>query len=254
MPGVSGAMLAINFNVYERLLESITHFFNDPKANIKYLFIFGLGAIISIILFSNIILFLLNNYKFVTMMFFIGLIFGGTYNFAKKITYNSKNSIWIIIIIISFLILALSDYKFSYQLRENFMDNVIFFIGGIIEIMASIVPGISGTSLLMMMGIYNHVLGLISNLFNFSFVFNNINLYISYGIGLMVSFVIFSYLISFLLKKYKNMTYSIILGLSIASLLYLLINTFKVHASIIQIILGFMLLMIGILISCILDK
>lgn len=254
IPGVSGAMLAINFNVYEKLLNSITNFFDDWKNNLKFLFIFGSGVILSIILCSGIILFLLNNYMFLTMMFFIGLILGGTYNFSKSIIYNYKSILLIIIIIISFLLLSINNFSTTYAIKNNFIDNIVFFIGGVLEVFASIVPGISGTSLLMIIGIYDDVLKIMSSIFNYSYVITNINIYFSYGMGMFISFIINSYLINYFLNKYKNISYSVILGLAISSILFLVVITFKVNFTIIEFILGIMLMVIGILISSIFDK
>ena len=87
MPGVSGAMLAINFSIYEKLLDALTNFFNDWKNNLKFLILLGIGGILAIVFGSKFLLYLFDNYKFMTMMFFIGLIMGGSYNFSKKIQY-----------------------------------------------------------------------------------------------------------------------------------------------------------------------
>lgn len=254
IPGVSGAMLAINFKIYERLLDSITNFFGNWKNNIKFLFLFCLGLIISIVLFSNVILYLLNNYKFIMMMFFVGLITGGTYNFSKEIEYNMKSIFLIAFISLLMILFTFSNNNNSYIIKGDFSDNIIFFIGGIIEIFASIVPGISGTSLLMLIGIYNEVLIMISNALNLQYVINHFNIYLSYGIGMFISFIINSYLISYLLKKYRNITNCVILALSISSIIFLLKITFDVNFYLIEFIIGLMLLVLGILLSCILDK
>ena len=254
VPGVSGAMLAINFNVYEKAINSITNFFDDWKNNLKFILIFGLGILLSIVFGSGIILHLLINYKFITMMFFIVLILGGTYNFARKVKYNYKNILLILIVFLCLAIFSIIGVNNDYQFKDNFFDNIIFFVGGVIEIFASIVPGISGTSLLMILGIYSEVLKMTASIFNFSYVFNHINIYLSYGLGMFLSFIINTYLINYLLKRHKNTTYSIILGLSCASILFLIVITFKIHFSIIDLIIGIMLLVLGLLLSCILDK
>ena len=254
IPGVSGAMLAINFNIYERALNSVTHFFDDWKDNLKFILLCGSGIILSMILCSGMIQYFLNNYFFVTMMFFIGLILGGTYSFSLSIKYNYKNILVIFLVIVLFLFVSLGNFNNLYVIKNNFFDNVIFFIGGIIEIMASVIPGISGTALLMLIGIYDNVLELISSLFNYSYVIDNINLYLSYGIGMFISFIVSSYLLVYLINKYKNYTYSVILGLSISSIILLIIMAFIKPFSIIEFILGIMLLFIGILISCIFSK
>ena len=166
IPGVSGAMLAINFGIYEKLLDSLTNFFSNWKDNLKLIITFCMGLFLAIILCSGIVLYLLNNYKFITMMFFLGLIIGGTYNFSKNIRYNIKNILLISIIIISFLVLSIYDYIFY----NSFKNSMMFFLGGFIEIFASIVPGISGTSLLMMIGIYDDVLNMISSILDYGYV------------------------------------------------------------------------------------
>ena len=216
--------------------------------------IFGTGVLMSIVLFSNAILFLLNNYQFMTMMFFLGLIVGGTYNFAKNIYINKKNIILMLVTTIIIMMLYINNYHNTYIIRNDFTDNIIFFLGGIIEIFASLVPGISGTSLLMMIGIYNHILKMISMIYNPIYFTNNINLYISYGIGMLVSFILNTYLITFLLKKYHHHFNIIVLGLSLASIVILSIMTFKISTTILELIIGIMLLVSGLLISCILDK
>ena len=91
-------------------------------------------------------------------------------------------------------------------------------------------------------------------MFNFSYVLDHLNIYISYGIGMGLSFIINAYLISYLLKKYRNQSNTIILGLSLSSIIYLLIIVVNIKIKVIEFILGIMLLVLGILISSILDK
>ena len=254
IPGVSGAMLAINFKVYEKAIEAVTNFFSDWKNNFKFLLILGLGILLSIIFGSKVVLYLLSNYKFLTLMFFIGLIIGGTYNFGCNIKFNKKNIVGIIIPFLILLGISLFNINNSYIINNSFLDNMMFFIAGFIEIFSSIVPGISGTSLLMILGMYTNVLKLISNIFDYNYVNDNLLLYFSYGVGMFISFIITTYIINYLLKNLKDITYAVILGLSMASIFFLLLITFQNSYSIIEFIIGIMLLVLGLLISCIMDK
>ena len=254
IPGVSGAMVAIYLNLYEKLLDAITNFFSDWKKNLKFLLTFSFGILLAIIVGSKIILYLFFNYKFITMMCFIGLILGGTYNFSKRITYHYQNIILILLIITIFLIFYCTKINSTYVLKNNFYDNIIFFFGGIIDMFASLVPGISGTSILMSLGIYNNVLTLISSALNIKYVISHLNLYLSYSLGMCLSFIVNAYIINYCLKKYQNTTCSIILGLSISSILFLIITLFKNTFNYIQLISGIILLIIGMLISTIMDK
>ena len=83
------------------------------------------------ILGSGIILYLINNYRFLTLSLFVGLICGGTYNFAREINYNKYNAFIIGVIVILFIVLGDVNYQ-SYIMHNTYYDNIIFFIGGII--------------------------------------------------------------------------------------------------------------------------
>ena len=74
IPGVSGAVLAMILKVYDDGINSIVNIFKNPKKNILFLLNIGLGILIGIVLFSNVINYTLKNYYVITMLFFIGLI------------------------------------------------------------------------------------------------------------------------------------------------------------------------------------
>ena len=249
IPGVSGAMLAVSFSIYDKLIDAFTYFFDDVRNNLRFLMVVGSGILLSIMCFSNIVSFFINKYYFITMMLFIGFIVGGTYDFSKNIKYNFKSIIVILIVIFLVMFISLNNISNSYVLQGNYMDNIMFFIGGVIEVFASIVPGISGTALLMLIGIYDNVLMLFSNIFDLTYVIDNIMLYISYGIGIVISFIICSLGISYLLKKYRKLFDTIVFGLCISSILLLILLTFKSSFLFIDLIVGIVMFFFGILIS-----
>ena len=196
IPGVSGAMIAISFSLYDKLINTITNFFDKPKENSKFLFSLGFGIVLAIVFFSNIISYFINNYYIMTMMFFIGLITSSTFTFSMEVDYNFKNIIIILFTIFLTMFIGINNTNGVYVMNGNFSDYLLYFLGGVIEIFSSIVPGISGTAILMMIGIYDYILMLFSNIFNITFLFDNILLYLSYGIGIFFSFFLFSFGIS----------------------------------------------------------
>ena len=254
IPGVSGAMIAVSFNIYDKLINAITHFFDSKKDNFKFLLILGSGIILAIVGCSNVVRYFINNYYLITMMFFIGLIVGGTYNYSKNIDFNIRNILIILLVIFLMIGISLLGIDNNYTIKNTSLDYIIFFIGGAIEIFSSIVPGISGTALYMLIGIYDNILILLGNIFNISFVLNNIMLYISYGIGMFISFIICSLVISYLLKKYRSLFDTIIFGLSISSIILLMIMTFKSSFILIDLLIGIVLFFLGIMISYLLDR
>ena len=253
IPGVSGALLAINFKVYDRLVESLVNFFSDWKNNLRFLVELGSGIIISIILFSNGIRYLLNNYNFLMMMLFMGLIGGGSYNYIRRVSYEKKEYKYILLIVGLLIGVSFMGQVDSYVISNGFKDNIMFFLGGVIEVFTSIIPGISGTAIMMIIGIYDMVLMIVSRVYDLSYVINNINIYISYGLGIIISFILGTLLINYLLKKKKKLMEIMIGSFSIYSIFMMGVMTFSKRVSVIEIILGIMLMVVGIVIGFIMD-
>ena len=254
IPGVSGALLAINFGLYDRMIQAVVNFFDNWKENIKFLFWVGSGIMISIVLFSKGISYLMGNYKFLTMMLFMGLILGGTYNYGNSIRYNKRDTLVIIMVVLLLMGISFLGRDGNYIRQGDYRDNIMFFIGGVIEIEASIIPGISGTALMMIMGIYDEVLMMIGNVFDLGYVISNIGIYISYGIGMMISFIGITMIINGIMKKHYHMFQVVIMGLCIYSILVILKMIFMIKVMMIEIILGIMLMMGGVVIGYIMDK
>lgn len=253
IPGVSGALLAINFKVYDRLVESLVNFFSDWKNNLRFLVELGSGIIISIILFSNGIRYLLNNYNFLMMMLFMGLIGGGSYNYIRRVSYVKKEYKYILLIVGLLIGVSFMGQVDSYVISNSFKDNIMFFFGGVIEVFTSIIPGISGTAIMMIIGIYDMVLMIVSRVYDLSYVINNINIYISYGLGIIISFILGTLLINYLLKKKKKLMEIMIGSFSIYSIFMMGVMTFSKRVSVIEIILGIMLMVVGTVIGFIMD-
>lgn len=254
IPGVSGAMIAVSLGIYDKLINAVTSFFDNKKDNFRFLVIFGLGVLLAIVSFSNIIRYFINNYYFITMMFFVGLIVGGIIDYSKNIRFSFKNIIIISLVVLFVILISFGKSINIYKITGGMIDNIIFFIGGVIEIFSSIVPGISGTALFMLMGIYDSILVMFGNIFNISFVIDNIWIYISYGIGMGLSFIIFSILISYVLKKYRSLFDIIVFGLSMSSIILLLMMSINSIYNISSFVMGVLLFFIGICISYLFSK
>ena len=249
IPGVSGSLLAISLNVYDRAILAITNFFDDVIENTKFLFTLSLGIMVSIIIFSKIILYFITNYYVITMLFFIGLILGGLLIFKSNYTNNKKN---LIILLISFLIIIiLSSFSHSskYVMEGNFIDYLVFFGSGIIDALATIVPGISGTALLMNIGVYEIIISTISSITDINLIINNFKILIPFGLGMVLGFILLSILISYLLKKYRSEMMAFVLGVSIGSMVLLVISVFRSSYTYIELMLGLLFMIVGIYIG-----
>lgn len=246
MPGVSGAILAISMGVYDKGIKAITCFFDNIKENIKFLFFIGIGIAIAIILGSNIVYFLLNNYYVITMLFFIGLIFGSTPKIIKKIDKTKKG--YIISIVTFIIITLLTTMNIS---NNNINDSIILYLfSGLVDAFGMVVPGISSTALLMVIGTYNNIIYSLSNIEN---IIINLNILIPYGIGIFIGIIITSIIINYLFKKYSKKTFSFILGVILSTLLTLLLKIFSYNINIKDLVIGVLLLSLGSIISYFFD-
>ena len=252
IPGVSGSVMAISLGIYDKAIDSVTNFFDDIKNNFRFLLFLGIGIILGIIFFSKIILYFLNSYYVYTMMLFIGLIIGG----IKSIYINSdRGKSGILLFILGFIFMGIISYvsgSREYIIRGNLIDNIIYFISGMLEGIGTIVPGISSTALLMIIGIYELFMESVSNILDLSYMIENINFYLSFGLGLFISIFLSIYIISYLFKRYRNKTFSFILGIILSNVLFLFINTLKFMV-LKKLIIGFLLLGIGYFISLLFD-
>lgn len=241
IPGVSGSMLAITFGVYDKILEAVTNFFGDTKKNFKFLLNFGIGAFLAIVLFSKFILFLLNNYYSETMYLFLGLIIGTIIPFCKELDFNKKNIFIFVIVLLLMMVFPKGRIATSFVFKGTIINYLYIICLGMIDAFSSIVPGVSGTAIFMMLGAYEFILSVLGNPFNLVFII--------YALGLILGIVLTCYLMYFLLKRYKLEVYSGIFALMVSSII-LLFKGFIVNFSFSLVI----MLVLGIVIGYLFDK
>lgn len=254
IPGVSGAMLAITLGIYDKCISAISNFTKNLKDNIYLLFYICLGIVISVGLFSNIVRYSLNKYYFITMFLFIGLIVGGIPKLYKESKVDVKNLKNILLIFLCFLIIIIINYinpEHIIKMHANF----ITLIGiGFLEAFAMVIPGISGTALLMMIGYYDLVILRFSQIFNIMSIFETVTFFLPFGLGMILGVVIMSKIINYCFKKHYNQTYCIIFGLIFSSIYILFLDAFETILNIKDIFIGIIFLIIGYIISYILES
>ena len=219
-------MLAISLGVYEKALNAIGNFFNDPIKNFKFLFPLGLGAVLAIILTSKLLLFLLNSYYVIVMLFFLGLIAGGIVPIFKEINIKNLKISDYIAIFLSFIfviLLSFVDSNTFINITNPIVEKLIYFFIGTIDAATMIIPGISGTAVMMLLGVYDLLLNLLGSIND---VLSNLSLYIPYGLGIVITIISLSKIMSYLFDKRSELMYSGILGFSLSSILILLIDLF----------------------------
>ena len=248
IPGVSGSVMAISLGVYDKAVICVTHFFDDFLNNLKYLLCLGFGVIFGIVFFSKIILYFLNNYYFSTMMFLIGLILGGIRSIYKECDKSSKGYFFVVFGFLFMSIFAFLSGNSVYVVKGNFFDVIVYFLSGFLEGIGTIIPGVSSTALLMIIGVYEMFMFNISNVLDLSYVISNIKFYLSFGVGLFISIFSCIYIIQLLFLRYRSNTFSFILGIVISNIVFLFIKIIS-FMQLKNLIIGIILLGLGLVIS-----
>ena len=246
IPGVSGSLIAVSLGVYEQAMEAIGHFFRHIKDHILFLGTLSIGILISIIFGSQIVVYLLEFCYIPTMLLFIGFIAGAVPSLSRKI--YSKNKTFLLCFLVSFLCLILLQFVSSGSnfVPEKNMGSYLVIIGiGFLDAATMIIPGISGTAIFMILGCYAFILNLFADISHFELIFLNFPYYFFFGIGLILGVLLVSRMMSYLLLKHDQMTYSLIMGFTISSIVLLFQKVFVYGVTLGECTLGILLGFIG---------
>lgn len=242
IPGVSGGTMAVVMGIYDKIIYSVNNFFKDIKKNILFLGSLGIGAVVGILLFTNLIDYLLKNYNEQTNFFFIGLILGTAPLLFKKATETRVSTGNWIGLIIGFIIVAGLGLLEKVNPGAAFLSSIFkpnaigFFVAGFIAAATMILPGISGSFMLLLIGLYEPIIEIVKN-------FDIINMAIV-GVGVIGGFLLMTKLIEKIFNKYPQTAYCIIFGLVIGSVFVIYPGfTFGLMGliSIISLIIGFVI-------------
>lgn len=249
IPGVSGGTLAISLGIYKKIIKTISHFFKKFKENLVFVGCLGIGMLLSVVLLSKGIAYALEHHTLITKLFFIGLILGGTPLIYKKVKEKFSVSNILVFLLTFGLVLGMTLLRSGEVVvnltNMNIIEYVILFLVGVIAAGTMIIPGISGSFVLMMLGYYYPILTRINDLTSFNNIFSNLITLGIFGIGVLVGIVLVAKLIEFLLKKYEIKTYYGILGFVLASIPCILIQKPSFVLSPSSVLIGLILCFIG---------
>lgn len=234
IPGVSGGTLAVTLGIYEYIIEAINNLFKNFKENFNKLLPIVIGVALCFISMSKVITLALDKYQFQTIMFFVGLIIGGMPMLFKKVKkqYNFKNIIWFILsfaLVILFVFLKEGNRVVDLT-NMGIFDYALLIIVGMISSATMIIPGISGSFVMMLIGYYKPVVEALGDLTNFSHIGYNLSVLIPFGVGVLLGLFLIVKLIKLLLDKYEIKMYFGVIGFVLASIVGIVvaIEPFKV--------------------------
>lgn len=250
IPGVSGGTLAMTMGIYEDIIKSISSILKTPKKSLKLLLYLGIGAALSILILSKLLNYTLTNYAFATTLFFIGLIVGGFPLLLKKakghkvslgylLSFLSTTSLVIIL-----RLLQTSENTVSLN-NISLFTMIILLLVGMLAASTMVIPGVSGSFVLMLIGFYKPILNTISNITKFNLLGHNLLILVPFGIGVLLGIVITAKVIEYLLKKYEIYTYYGIYGFILSSILVLILNVYNKATGIPEVVVGILLVLLG---------
>lgn len=235
IPGVSGGTMMVSMGIYEKIISSVTGLFRHLRESILTLLPYGIGMVIGIVGPAFVIKYLFAHYAFATSMAFIGLIMGGIPIIVGRISgrkFCIKNITAFLVMFVFIIGLKLfggTGSEISLAVINPLLVLELFFVG-IIAAATMVIPGVSGSMVLMLLGFYNPVLTTVTDFasalaaFDTKVLFHNVGILMPFGIGVVIGIFAVAKLIELLIKKQESMTFSGILGLIIASPIVVLLE------------------------------
>lgn len=233
VPGVSGGTIAFISGIYEELIETIHNidlgFFKIWKKqgfliawkhyNLSFLLALFSGVFISILSLAKLITWLLVAYPIMVWSFFFGLVVASILYVGKQV------SDWRLSLIIALLLASVLSYLITVADPIGSPDSTWFlFFAGFIAIIAMILPGISGAFILLLLGAYTTVIGIVTQLteglaaFNSSLLLEALGKLLIFALGAIVGLKVFSKALNWMFKHKENLILAVLTGFMIGAL------------------------------------
>lgn len=261
IPGVSGGTMMVSMGIYDKLILVLTHFIKRMKEAVALMVPILIGMLLSIAIFAKVFSeVLFPRFPLQTNLFFIGLILGGLPVIYGKVKGNTIRVPQIIAFVLFFVMVAgfalVGEGGGSSADITLSAGNVLKLFGvGIIAAATMVIPGVSGSMIMMILGYYNTIIDTINQFinalkaFDIGAMLDTFVVLVPFGIGVLVGIVAVAKLIEFMLKKFPLVTYWAIIGLIVASPFAILIMMEVGTIGIVEIITGIVLLAVGFVIS-----
>ena len=256
IPGVSGGTLAVSMGIYDKLIHCITHIISEFKENIKFLLPIFAGAGIALIALTFVIQALFDYYPIPTNLLFIGLIIGGLPPVIDKVKGHSVTIGQIVAGILFFtLVVGMamlgSDGSKEVSLDMNILTIIKLLFVGIIAAATMIIPGVSGSMVLLILGYYQPIIRQITLFctalvsFDMQGLIDGFLILFPFGIGVIIGILGIAKIIEIIFAKYPMHAYYAIIGLIAASPIAILVCSDFSGFSIGMLIAGIVALIVG---------
>ena len=248
VPGVSSGTIAVLLGFYDRLIAAINGILTrDWKKHLRFLFPLGIGMAIALFSFSHLMNWLLSNHTKPTFYFFIGLIVGILpFLFREsnaKATFKWQHILLLLLGILIICLLPVNPDEGGIIENKTFSTYVLLFFSGFVASAAMIIPGISGSLIMVIIGVFPTVIRAVTTL--------DFKIIIIVGIGIALGVLTMSKIIHYFLEHYHSLTFALIIGLVIGSI-FVIFPGWAQNIS--QLIVSIVVFAIGLLIAYVLGK
>ncbi len=261
IPGVSGGTMMVSMGIYDKLIHCVTHLFREFKESMKFLIPIFIGMGIALVGLSFLIEPAFEHFPLQTSCLFIGLIVGGLPAIWKKVKGKGVKVSYIIPFLVFFVMvvgLAMMGEKegAAADLSFSLWSCVKLFVVGIIASATMVIPGVSGSMMLLLLGYYNPIVSAIKDFvtalvsFDMQGILKGCGVLVPAGIGIVIGIFAIAKLIEIIFEKFPLQAYWAIIGLIVASPFAVLlmaqlgtITVVSVAVSIVTFAIGFVIAM-----------
>ncbi len=228
IPGVSGGTMMVAMGIYDKLIHCITHIFKEFKKSVLFLIPIAIGMGIAIVGGSLGIEMLFEKFPVQTNLLFIGLIVGGLPAIWKNVKGETIRFGHILSLLAFFALVVVmaffGDAKGNEASLSFSLINVIkLFAVGVITAATMVIPGVSGSMVLLLLGYYNPILSAINDFLDaltsldMGGILTGIGILMPFGIGVIVGVLAIAKVIEYIFNKFPLYAYWAIIGLIVAS-------------------------------------
>jgi putative membrane protein len=229
IPGISGGTIAFMLGIYDDLIQAIVQIKKDFRQSLKVLIPTGLGILLAIGALTFPMGLAFEYAPLPTVSLFAGFILGSLPTLRKALPKNFSFNNWVYVLIPAIVAALLGVFSVIGKLDASvileggaFFPKLILIVVGFLGVSAFVIPGISGSMLLLTIGFYEPVLNslqrLIENLLNLEGLVAEVINFSLLGIGALIGFMVISLLMSMLFKKYKDQVNLAIYGFIVGSI------------------------------------
>ena len=260
IPGVSGGTMMVAMGIYDKLIHCITHLFSELKKNVMFLAPIAIGMALAVIGSSFTIEKMFESFPFQTSLLFVGLVVGGLPAMWKNVKGKEVKAghmvtcVLFLVLVVGMALLGETEGNAA-NLSFNLVNVVKLFAVGVIAAATMVIPGVSGSMVLLLIGYYNPILSSINGFiraalsFDMPAIMTGVGVLAPFGIGMVIGIFAIAKLIEIIFNKFPLYAYWGIIGLIVASPFAILAMGSFGAITVVSIITGVLALAVGFVVA-----